>query len=721
MTDCVPVVASRLLLMAAASIWAASAVSAQPARGEGKLSLEELRETRRELAHRPRRIIANNDGCDALYFPRDTEATVENFLAQRTTGLVGSQVDTIAYCTISSGFSNFTHRTEVGTILTHSPADFGIQPDKRNITQDLIDLGTDSLQSVVEFGHEQGIEVFWSMRMNDTHDVAHTPENPYFLFPPLKTEHPEWLVGDYVKRTSHGRWSSVDYARPEIRDLAFRFIEEVCRNYDVDGVELDFFRHMCYFASVAHGGKASQEERDMMTDLLRRVRAMTEEVGMERGRPILLAVRVADSVDFDRDMGLDIERWLDEGLVDILVTTGYFRLNPWEYSVELGHKCDVPVYPCLSDSRVRGESRFRRASVESYRGRAMNAWAAGADGIHLFNLFNPNSAIFREVGDSQTLATLDKLYFVNVRDGNPGSWLAGADSYRTAPLLAPSHPLSLAPGNPLAIDIMVGEDIEQARRAAAAPTVTLHLEMPAISRPEQLQVKLNGHTLDGGTLADGWIDYPVQAAWLKRGPNSVEIALDPNGLPAADEWTIAWDATDKPAAPWYRDPGSERTEEKLEDGALFIADRGTVPGDYHYYRYVWGAAPGEPIAVEARAKVLSGSSFVIISDGVAHERLGLWPDHIDLWTNKDIRYDMDTTDDFHTYRIVTEGKDLKVYVDGELRLDAAATFTARGRTQNQLAFGAANSGMVGEAYWQQVRARVVGQGCRDLVVSVKYP
>ena len=174
--------ASRLLLAAGASVLAASAVSAQAPVGEGKLSLEQLRETRRELAHRPRRIIANNDGCDALYFPRDAEANVENFLAQRTTGLVGSQVDTIAYCTISSGFSHFTHRTEIGTILTRSPAEFGIQPNKRNITQDLIAQGSDPLQSVVEFGHAQGIEVFWSMRMNDTHDVAHTPEKPYLLF-----------------------------------------------------------------------------------------------------------------------------------------------------------------------------------------------------------------------------------------------------------------------------------------------------------------------------------------------------------------------------------------------------------------------------------------------------------------------------------------------------------------------------------------------------------
>jgi len=676
MTSAMTFAASVPLLAAAASILMVSAVSAQPPAGEGELSIEQLREMRRELAHRPRRIIANNDGCDCLYFPTDREVTVEGFLDLRTTALAGTHVDTIAYCTISSGFSNFTHATEVGTVLTRHPGDYGILPDKRNITQDLIDLGSDTLHSVVEFGHEHGIEVFWSMRMNDTHDAAHTPDTPYLLFPPLKVEHPEWLVGDHVTRTPYGRWSSVDYARPEIRDLAFAFIEEVCHNYDVDGVELDFFRHMCYFAGVANGGAASQEERDMMTDLLQRVRSMTEEVGQERGRPILVSVRVADSVEFDREMGLDIERWLQDGLVDILVTTGYFRLNPWEYSVELGHRYDVPVYPCLSDSRVRGESRFRRASIQGYRGRAMNAWAARdqsgspADGIHTFNLFSPTSAVFREIGDPATLATLDKLYFVTVRDGNPNSWLAGGDSHRSVPILTPLHPVSISPGEPLGTDIWVGEDTEQARAAGAEPSVTLHLEMPGIERAEQVRVTLNGHRLDGGTPAEGWIDYPVPVEWLERGRNRVEVALEPDELPGPDDWSVSWEATETPQAPWYRDPGSDRTEEKLEDGALSIADRGTVSGDYHYYRYAWGAEPDEPLVVEARVKVVSGSSFVIIGNAVAGERLGLWPDHIDLWSDNDIRYEMDTTDDFHTYRIETEGEDLKVYVDGELRLDS---------------------------------------------------
>lgn len=706
------------LIMVATLLLAAGALAAP--QDTGPLSLARLRELRREMAQRPRRIIANNDGCDVLYFPRDRELTVENFLALRTTGLVGSQVDTISYCTISSGFSFFTHDTRVGELLTRQPADYGLLPNTRNVARDLIELGSDCLRSVVDFGHANGIEVFWSMRMNDTHDVAHTPEKPYLLFPPLKEQHPEWLVGDHVRRTPYGRWSSVNYAVPEVRDLAYGFIEEVCRNYDVDGIELDFFRHLCYFASVANGGVASPEECDMMTDLIARVRAMTEEVGRERGRPILVAVRVPDSVEFSREVGLDIERWLADGLVDILITTGYFRLNPWEYSVDLGHRYGVPVYAGLSDARVRGETRFRRHSVQSYRGRAMNAWAAGADGIYTFNLFAPASPIFREIGDPAVLATLDKLYFATVRNGNPNSWLAQGARHRTVPVLTPSNPASIGPDRPLVIDLPVGEDLARVRKAGVTPTVTLHLEMPDVGGPERVHVLLNGVELTEGSAAEGWLDYPVSPERLIRGANRVEVALDPEGMPGPEDWTIVWEATDRPAAPWYRDPGSERTEDRLEDGALRIADRGRVSGDYHYYRYPWGAGPDDHVVIEARVKVISGSSYVIFGNGAAQERLGLWPDHIDLWFDNSVRYDMDTTDEFHTYRIETEGADLRVYVDGELRIDAPGHYTGRPGFR-QLAFGAANSGAVGEAWWQQVRARLSSVSCRDLVLSVEYP
>ena len=56
-----------------------------------------------------------------------------------------------------------------------------------------------------------------------------------------------------------GTWSCVDYAVPEIRETAFRFFEEACQKFDVDGFELDLLRHACFFKSVAGGGRASRE------------------------------------------------------------------------------------------------------------------------------------------------------------------------------------------------------------------------------------------------------------------------------------------------------------------------------------------------------------------------------------------------------------------------------------------------------------------------------
>ena len=691
------------------------------AAAQEQLTLQQLRLARTQNAHRTRRVIFNNDGCDCLYFPKDMPVTTENFLARRTTELAETHVDTLAYCSISSGFSYFTHNTSAGTVLTHSAAEFGISPDMRNIARDLIDQGTDCLEIMVDAARKSEQEIFWSMRMNDTHDAAHHPDKPYFLFPPLKAEHPQWLVGEPIGRTPVGRWSSVDYALPEVRDRAFEYIQEVVRNYDVDGVELDYFRHLCYFKSVAQGGVASQDEGDMITGLMRRVRAMTEQVGLQRGRPVLIAIRVPDSVPYAREMGLDIEQWLREGLVDLLVTTCYFRLNPWEYSVELGHRYDVPVYPCLSDSRVKGETRFRRASPASYRGRAMNAWAAGADGIHLFNLFDPRSAVFREVGDPQTLRTQDKLYFVTVRDGNPSRFLADGQKHRSEPVLTPSFGKTIGVGAPLTTTIALGEDIPQAEKAGYRARVTLHLELPQLQSPNQVVAKLNGHVLSGGTQTKGWLDLPVPSDCVKRGENLVEITLDPSARPTDGQWSITYDGDGPPAGSWRRDPGSSRTEQQLADGALRIADRGTESGDYLYWRVPWGGTPQGETVVETRVKVVSGSSYVIVSNGSAHERLGLWPDHIDLWSNRSLRYEMDAAGDFHIYRIVFKGQDLQVYVDDQLRIDARGKFPAGGdAARNELAFGAANSPMVGEAYWDYIRARLDSLVCSDIVVSVAY-
>ena len=696
-------------------------VSMPSGNAEPGTSLQDLRIERARLAGQPRRLIMNNDGCDCLYFPSDQEPTVENFLELRTTALAGTQVDTISYCTISSGFGQFTHNTNVAAVLDDPlPAQFR-NSGKRNITRDLIDRGTDPLRIVTGFTRENGMECFWSMRMNDTHDVAHTPEKPYFLFPPLKKEHPEWLISDPTKRTPHGRWSSVNYALPEIRDLAFHYIEEVCQNYDVDGVEMDFFRHLTYFPSVANGGKASEGEREMMTQLMRRIRTMTETVGLKRNRPILLAIRLPDSPAFCRDMGLDLEKWLSEGLVDILIPSGYFRHHHWEDTVKLGHAKGVQVVPCLTDSRVKGESRFRRRSIEGYRGRAANAWAAGADGLEIFNVFNPQSSIWNELGDAEELELKDKLYFVTPVDGSANSWMADGEAHREMPLLSPGNPTFLKAGKPFVTEIVISEDPS----LAATRTATLHLNIPVLGSPENIETSLNGHVLQNGRIDGSWIDYPLSGGHLKKGTNGIELQILPSASGEVQEgWIISYEGDTIPSEEWSTDfpKKPEAIQIEVEDGALLISDQGEAPGEYHYYHYGWGADPEKKNVIEARVKVVSGSSFLIFDNGRSAERLRLSPGEIGLHHNRGMKASLDTTSDFRTYRLEMQNDDLLVYVDGKLALDMTGKFVPREGYRNRVSFGAANSTALGAAYWGSVKVSTTdaGQALKDIVVGVQY-
>ena len=354
------------------------------------------------------------------------------------------------------------------------------------------------------------------MRMNDTHDA--NPSVPE-MFPRFKKDHPELLFGALQNRPKYGQWSGVDYGRPEARERVFRTIEEVCENYDVDGIELDFFRHPVLFRRHAWGESCGDPERDMMTGLLRRVRRMTEQVGLRRGRPILVAVRTPDSAPYCEAIGLDVTRWMQEELLDLWVAGGYFRLCPWEDAVALGHKYGVQVYPSLDESRIRADTRGVRNKLECFRARAMQAWAAGVDGIYLFNLFNPKLPHWRELGDPKELQKLDKLYVVAARGPNPArSYLAKGDRFATRPMLCPEQPTTLQAGQPCSVTLLVGDDVLWGKDQGVAAEVTLSLEAEGLASADALGIAINGAALAGGAFADGWLDLRVPASSVRREP-----------------------------------------------------------------------------------------------------------------------------------------------------------------------------------------------------------
>ena len=471
---------------------------------------------RQRCLDRPRRVIFNNDGNEPVYFCN--AATAEELLRLRTAPLAGSQVDSIFYCTWSSGFGLFTHHTKAGQVFTNREAMFA-----NNRTQEFLDKHLDPLSIMVQFAHSNRMELFWSMRMNDTHDGSRAEYGPVMLRAnTLKQQHPDWLIGSKERPPRYGAWSAVDYGAPQIRDLAFRYCEEVCQNYDVDGIELDFFRHAFFFKCSGAGEPCGQTELSQMTDLLRRLRSMMDRQGRIRSRPLLLAIRVPDGVEYCRLIGLDLETWLAEHLVDILVVGGYTQLNPWEHSVALGHKFGVKVYPSLDEPRVRDEAaRELRASPDTYRGRALSAWQSGVDGIYMFNFFDPHSLLWRELGDSAVLRTRNRKYFGSVQ--GVGSMPVPHQKFIRVSTLNPANPVAISPRSDQAIEFWTGEDL---RQTSEKPQTTLHLQFKD-SIP-QLRASLNGTKLTNGAARGPWLEFPLEGGLLRSGSNKLLIELAPS-------------------------------------------------------------------------------------------------------------------------------------------------------------------------------------------------
>ena len=377
------------------------------AKAEGnKLTLSELRAQRKVMAQRKRRIIYNNDGDDIGGHGGTTPKggyidTPEELLELRTTAILGSQVDTIFYHS-TYGMKLFFEDSAFKTIYEY--------PDKkglasRNCKALIANYGKDALDVMVDFGRKNDLEIFYSNRMNDNHDW-YFPE----ILSAIKVKHPEYTIGHAqaererspeetlaLMRKGKGPETALNYGLQIIRDLTVDAMREVCRNHDVDGIDLDYFR---FFRVVAPDNPVPQEYVELLNDMMRKMRAMTEEEGLRRGRPILIAARGIIDPDYSLGYGLDVNSWLKEDLIDILMPIHIVgKRGSLKSFIELAQRYNVQAYPCLREN-------WKESNWPTAREEAMFRFTEGADGITTFNRFDPTHRLWQELGDPETLRNL---------------------------------------------------------------------------------------------------------------------------------------------------------------------------------------------------------------------------------------------------------------------------------------------------------------------------
>ena len=188
--------------------------------------LGDMKKACKEAAHRPRRVIYNDDGDNVKPY-----TTPEELISLRVGQAANTQVDTICYCTGGGGLF-WGHQAKVGEVLGEFVDETSAQyvRDTRDGLIALKKLGTDPLAVVVDYGRKNNMEVLWSYRMNNPED-SHEP----WALARWKREHPEYLImgarsewGTYPITNPRCGWSLCDFAKPEVRDYTLRIFEDVC-------------------------------------------------------------------------------------------------------------------------------------------------------------------------------------------------------------------------------------------------------------------------------------------------------------------------------------------------------------------------------------------------------------------------------------------------------------------------------------------------------------
>ncbi|MBR1575366.1 MAG: hypothetical protein IJ654_02835 [Bacteroidales bacterium] len=338
-------------------------------------------------AEHPWRFLHNNDGTDLLSNIWHGRRPISVADVNECVDLIaGTGVTTYLMCT-GSDFAFYRSRyarvlgdDEGGSLDSRGDTLFlNYYRNHRLLEQE----GTDIVRAALSRARARGMETMITYRMNDLHFSAPSYRGTVYSSR-FWNDHPElWMSDGSQGWNSNG---ALDFARPEVQDHKYAMLAEQLDLYGalIDGLELDFMRMIVYFRRGEGPQKAP-----LLTDLVRRIRVRTDSLGAVQGRKILLTARVPVDYDDALAKGLDVQTWVDEGLVDFLTLGVHWCGDPAidvsAFRARLGKAGrQIPIYATLDDGGFAPREIFSHGTL---RGSAEYALAHGADGIYLFNYF----------------------------------------------------------------------------------------------------------------------------------------------------------------------------------------------------------------------------------------------------------------------------------------------------------------------------------------------
>lgn len=417
--------------------------------------------------------------------------------------------------------------------------------------------GLDAPRIVGERLHELGLKFIPSYRMNDGHFTSDPLEYP--LTGRFWMEHQDATIGTSPVVAFEGYKHLLNYARDEVRAYRLAVIFEAMERYAdlMDGFELDFNRFQIFFPP----GEAAKGA-PLITEMIKQVRARLDEEAAKQKRPMPLIVRVPPALKNCAWSGLEVDKWMREHLVDVVIPSPLMTLlhdMPIDEFVRIAKPAGVQVvgsiygrggynwpFTAKHDTAAYATEVTRDPDAAQVLGSILNQRHLGADGIQLFNFsFAADSASM----EAAIKAGISREHLGSRRYQITQSYFHDSeDSYEYRKQL----PAALKPGEVTRLRLLIGEDMSKA--SMKPDYVGLRLGLFGANQtfaPLVMRVTVNGRLFHEGDVAkqlvvttgtrhgNGSHPPPTEAyvQWLvsdlsqlQAGWNDIEITLSPESL-----------------------------------------------------------------------------------------------------------------------------------------------------------------------------------------------
>lgn len=188
----------------------------------------------------------------------------------------------------------------------------------------------------------------------------------------------------------------------------------------------------------------------------------------------------------------------------------------------------------------------------------------------------------------------------------------------------------------------------------------------------------------------------------------IHLRIDEN----ATEWEYEYNANVEPEIyGWELKENAAADLANASGGILYLNT--SSENAYWWYNYNWNASNSIGVTLEANFKVEdigpNSDLFLFVRDGTRFDGINIFENRIQCLNDPSLFYYIDTTDQFHIYRITAKNDDIMVYVDGLLCINGTNRYTSS-TSGNIAQFGETSdsAGYYSNSHWDYVKFNTTG-------------